>query len=296
MNFDNPAWRTAPVRTGIKVAKSLARRLVPGWSRAVVPYDGGRTSIYADLHTPTGLILYRYGHHDPDIELCGRLLAPGDVFVDGGANVGLFTLVAADRVGATGKVIAFEPGRAVRLRLLENVTLNRLLQVEVIPSALSSKPGEAAFRVFDIGGAGLNHLAPQMGSGNGEDGNLETVALTTLDAAVIPHDRARLALIKLDLEGAEHAALVGANSILHEQRPDLLLEIEPSHLQRMGSSATAVAALLEGHGYQLFRTGRNEAGALCLTPAGDLSAPAGHPNVFATVDLGRARRRGVGVR
>ena len=182
--------------------------------------------------TPMGLMLYRYGHDDPDVDLCGRLLAPGDVFVDGGANVGLFTLVAADRVGAKGKVIAFEPGRVVRLRLIENVALNRLVQVEVIPAALSSKPGEAAFRVFDIVGAGLNHLAPL----DGESGGLETVALTTLDAALIPHDRARLALIKLDLEGAEHEALLGAAAILRERRPDLLLEVEPSHLTRMGSS------------------------------------------------------------
>ena len=68
-----------------------------------------------------------------------------------------------------------------------------MLQVEVIPAALSSKPGEAAFRVFDSAGAGLNHLAPT----EGESGGLETVALTTLDAALIPHDRGRLALIKL---------------------------------------------------------------------------------------------------
>jgi FkbM family methyltransferase len=292
MNFDNPAWRRAPVRTGIKVAKSLARRMVPGWSRVAVPYDGGRTSIYADLHTPMGLILYRYGHRDPDMDLVGRLLAPGDVFVDGGANVGLFTLVAADRVGPEGKVIAFEPGRAVRLRLIENVALNRLLQIEVIPAALSSAAGEAAFRVFDIGGAGLNHLAPS----DGEDGKLETVALTTLDAALTRHDRARLALIKLDLEGAEYEALRGAAAILREQRPDLLLEVESSHLRRMGSSVEALGGLLREHGYRFFRIGRDEAGAPCLSPAGDLAGPAAHPNVFATVDPERAARRGVLVR
>jgi FkbM family methyltransferase len=289
MNFDHPAWRVTPVRTGIKVAKSLARRMVPGWCRAVVPYDGGRMSIYADLQTPAGLILYRYGHDDPDVELCGRLLGPGDVFVDGGANIGLFTLVAADRVGAHGKVIAFEPGRAVRLRLIENVVLNRLLQVEIVPAALSSGPGEAAFQEFDIAGAGLNHLAPV----HGETGNVETVALTTLDTAVIPHDRARLALIKLDLEGAEHEALRGASTILRERRPDLLLEVEATHLQRMGSSAGDLAALLLGHGYALFRTGRNEAGTPSLTPVADLSVPATHPNVFATVDPDRVRRRGI---
>lgn len=291
MNFDNPAWRAAPLRTGFRVAKSLARRALPRLRRPAVPYDGGRTVICADLQTPMGLMLYRYGNRDPDIDLVGRLLQPGDVFVDGGANVGLYTLVAADRVGPDGKVIAFEPGRAIRLRLMENVTLNRLAQVEVIPAALSSRAGEASFRVFDIGGAGLNHLGPV----DGEAGALETVALTTLDAAVIPHDRARLALIKLDLEGAEHEALRGAGEILRDRHPDLLLEIEPAHLQRMGSSADAVIALLRGYGYKFYRASGNGARAPSLTPATDLMTPAARPNVFATVDPGRAGRRGIAV-
>ena len=188
MNFDNPAWRSTPLRTGLRVAKSLARRAVPQLSHAVVSYDGGRSSIHADLRTPMGLMLYRYGHRDANLDLIARLLSPGDVFVDGGANVGLFTLVAAERVGPTGKVVAFEPGRAVRLRLLENVVLNGFSQVEVIPFALSSTAGEAPFRVFDAGGAGLNHLSP--GESNDEGGRIEMVALTTLDAMLIPGDLA----------------------------------------------------------------------------------------------------------
>jgi FkbM family methyltransferase len=292
MNFDNPAWRTAPLRTGVRVAKSLARRALPGLSRAVVPYDGGRTSIYADLQTPMGLMLYRYGHHDVDLDFVRRLLAPGDVFVDGGANVGLFTLVAAAQVGRTGNVLAFEPGRAVRLRLLENIVLNGLSQVEVLPLALSSQPGQASFRVFDIGGAGLNHLGPT----DGEAGEVETVALTTLDAALIPDDRRRLALIKLDLEGAEHAALLGAAEVLRECRPDLLLEIEPAHLRRMGSAAEQVASLLKPHGYQYFRPTADGDGNPFLTPVGDISAPSERPNVFATIDPARAGRHGLSVR
>src|SRR5437764_646700 len=126
MNFDNPAWRSAPIQTGLRVAKSLARKRIERLSRVPVPYDGGRTSIYADLQTPLGLGLYRYGYRDPDLDLMGRLLSPGDVVVDGGANVGLFTLVAANRVGPAGKVIAFEPGRGVRMSLMANIVLNRL--------------------------------------------------------------------------------------------------------------------------------------------------------------------------
>jgi FkbM family methyltransferase len=192
-------------------------------------------------------------------------------------------------VGPGGKVVAFEPGRAVRMSLLSNVVLNRLTQVEVVPFALADVPGEARFRVFDASGAGLNHL---VGS-TGEGGDIEIVTVTTLDAVLAPGDRKRLTFVKLDLEGAEHAALRGAEQTLREARPDILIEIEASHLARMGTSPKAVADVLASHGYRFYRTGADASGATTLTPAPDLEGPAEHPNVFATVDPARARSRGI---
>jgi FkbM family methyltransferase len=290
MRFDDPAWQRAPLGTGLKVAKSLVRRMVPAASRVAVPYDDGRSRISADLRTPLGLQLYRYGRSDPDLDLVGRLLSPGDVFVDGGANVGLFTLVAARRVGPSGKVIAFEPGGRVRLRLLENLVLNDFSHVEVMPHALSSAPGEASFQEFDIAGAGLNHLLPP-----DQHGGACSVAVTTLDLALAARDLSRLVLIKLDLEGAEHAALMGAAAVLRRCYPDLILEIERDHLHRLSSSPEAIAALLQDHGYRLYRL-EADGSALALSPVADIATPAPAPNVFATVDPERVRRRGVIVR
>lgn len=278
MRFDNPAWKAAPLTTGLRVATSLVRKRFTALRVARVPYDGGHTSIRADLGTPLGLLLYRYGVRDTDIELAKALLSPGDVFVDGGANVGLFALAAANKVGAGGKVIAFEPAREVRLVLMENVAFNRLFQIQVVPFALSSVPGEAAFRVFDIAGAGLNHLAPS----SGEGGYVESVMLTTLDAVVGPTDRKRFTLLKLDLEGAEHAALQGATEILRDVRPDIIIEIEDSHLRRLGSSAAEVFALLAGHGYSFFQVQEQHDGRMALSRLGDPQRPRSGPNVFAT--------------
>jgi FkbM family methyltransferase len=288
MRFDHVAWQQAPVRTGLRVFTSLIRKRIQPLAFPHVPYDGARSRIYADLGTPLGLQLYRYGIKDPDIELVKRLLSPADVFVDGGANVGLFTLAAASVVGTTGKVIAFEPARDVRLRLIQNVALNRMTQVEVLPFALSSAPGEAAFRTFDLAGAGLNHLGPV----EGESGRVESVQLTTLDTALGPSDRRRLTLVKLDLEGAEHAALLGASEILRDIRPDLIIEVAEDHLARLGSSVSDIARLLKGYGYEFFRTGKNDL-AEVLTPLPDLQGPMSGPNVFATTDVRRARDRGV---
>lgn len=289
MRLDNPSWQEAPVRTGLRVLTSLIRKRIGPLRIARVPYDGGRTSIYADLRTPLGLLLYRYGNRDADIELAKKLLSPGDVFVDGGANVGLFALAAAAEVGAAGKVIAFEPAREVRLRLTQNVALNWLAQVEVLPFALSSAPGEAAFQTFDLAGAGLNHLGPSQE----KSGTIEVVKLTTLDAAIGATDRRRLRVLKLDLEGAEHAALQGASEILREVRPHIIIEIEAAHLGRLGSSVAEVAALLESHGYQFFQARQDDDGKVSLSRHGDLMTSKSGPNVFATTDIAHVQSKGV---
>ena len=91
------------------------RRRLPGLARVAVPYDSGRSRIIADLRTALGLGLYRYGGVTaPELALLRDRLGPGDTFVDGGANVGLFTLVAAARVGPAGRVISFEPAEHTR--------------------------------------------------------------------------------------------------------------------------------------------------------------------------------------
>jgi FkbM family methyltransferase len=292
MNFENPAWRAAPVRTGLRVAKSLLRRAVPSLTRVSVPYDDGQSQIYADLRTPLGLGLYRYGHRDADIRIVSRLLAPGDIFVDGGAHVGLFTLVAARCVGPSGRVIAFEPAGEVREKLIQNVKLNGFEQVTVKPLALSSEPGRASFRVFELVGSGLNHLGPAAEEG----GRVESVEVTTLDASIGLADRSRVTVMKLDLEGAEYSALLGGEALLAEAHPELVLEVEQSYLARMGSSVEAVEALLQKHGYSFYRTGMDRDGTAWVSPIERLSQAAPRPNVLATRRPERLRERGVNIR
>lgn len=291
MNFDNPAWRVAPVGTAIRVAKSIVRRAVPGLSQTIASYDDGRSAIHADLRTPQGLGVYRYGQHDPDVTLVGMLLAPGDSFVDGGAHFGLFTLVAAARVGSGGRVLAFEPTTATRERLARNVQLNAFDNVEIVPAALSSDVGTAAFTVFDVIGSGLNHLGPVDARG----GHVETVAVTTLDAALSERRCERPTLVKLDLEGAEHAALLGAKRMLAEARPDLLLEVERSHLARLGASPDDLETLLRPYGYSFFRIDEVDGNPVLSAILG-IDRVGVRPNVLATTSPDRLRERGVRVR
>lgn len=252
----------------------------------VLPYDAGRSRIRVDLHSRFGFTTYVYGVDDPDVALVGALLAPGDVFIDGGAHVGMFTLVAAARVGPEGKVLAFEPAPAARAQLLQNLELSRFPWVEVSAQALAECDGERGFVAFANDAWGSSSFAPPPEFAGGEVLAVET---TTLDAVVAGLDQSRVRLVKLDLEGAEWAALQGAQALLGEVQPDFLVELEPEHLARQGTSAAEVVALFREHGYRSFTAGTNEAGEVVLTPEPNPGQGGARPNVFMTRDLARLR-------
>jgi FkbM family methyltransferase len=138
-----------------------------------------------------------------------RLLAPGGVFVDAGANIGVATVLGRRLVGAEGRVIAIEmmPDTATRLRA--NLALNGYGDVTVVETALASESGRTVTAAIQPGHAGRATLA--------HPDRLErprTVTVTTRTLAEILADVPRIDLLKLDLEGAELDALGGAEPVL----------------------------------------------------------------------------------
>ena len=73
----------------------------------------------------------------------------------------------------------------------------------------------------------------------------------------------------------------------------MIVEIEESHLQRLGSSVTELATLLKGHGYQFFQARQGDQGEVSLSPLGDLMVSKSGPNVFATTNVGRLQQKNV---
>ena len=270
-----------------RVAASLVRRRVPAWRHPEVCLRSHGFTLVADLGSPFGLKIYRYGLCDGDVALTQRLLSSGDVFVDGGAHVGTFSLAAAVAVGPRGRVVACEPDPVTAGQLRANVTRNRFGWVEVHQVALSDRRGLATFR--SVGTAsGLSSLVgdEDVAGGDPRFGELETsdieVETATIDDLVgIAGGRVRL--VKLDVEGAEVHALRGARRLLAGDRPDFILEVEPDHLSRQGSSLAELESILTGAGYTAYRVDHGERGAITFQPvARPWARPAGGPNLFAS--------------
>lgn len=266
--------RTPPWRLAMRIALSAARRRLPGIRSVPVSIDELGTRIYADLETPFGRSLYRYGFPEAEAHLLRLILRPGDVFVDGGAHIGIFTLLAAARVGETGRVVACEPVPENMALLEANVALNGFSWVDTHMVALGAQTGHAELFSFG-GGSALGSYAPATLSGS----QRLAVEVKSLDEIVAGLGR-RVRLVKLDVEGAELLAMRGA-SLLLETKADFLLELEPQHLARQNATVADLEHLFHEAGYRAFGL-QVDRSRLVLVPMVSWQRPVGNPNIFVT--------------
>ena len=199
--------------------------------------------------------LYVSGLYEPtDAVVIGRLLPPGGTFFDLGANMGVFSLLAAQRLGPAGEVHAFEPSAREYTRLVDNLRLNGLAhRVRAERAALADRAGCGYLRVAEDTHSGLNTLGDGFAYAGVAEAGLETVPVLRLDDYVRAQGVQRLDVIKMDIEGGEGRALAGAGTVLRGLRPRIVFEVNESALGRQGSSAAQVQDLLAGHGYRLWQ-------------------------------------------
>lgn len=256
-----------------RIGLSVVRSRVPALRTPSVVIDDIGTVVRADVARPFGQALYRYGLQAPEARLIAALLRPGDVFLDGGAHVGVFSLIAAAVVGPTGRVIACEPVPETMRLLEENVALNGFGWVEARNVALADGSGQRTLYSFGPA-SGVSSFAPATTIGSHQ----VLVDVTTLDDVVKCCDPTRVRLVKLDLEGAEVRALRGATALL-ESRPDFLVEIEPAHLARQGTNVEELRAMFVGldyHGYEIHGSRTDPS----LVPVDVWDPPAANPNML----------------
>lgn len=205
--------------------------------------------------------LFWLGEQDRwDVFHIKRLVVPGAVIFDVGANVGYYSLVIAAALNGNCETHAFEPNPETYDRLARHIELNGMgASVFAHRLALSDAIGSGKIVERD----GNSGAASVETSGDGE------VALTTLDAFCGARGLARIDFIKVDIEGLEERMLNGARETLQRHRPALLVELNPSTLTRENSSAERVAELLRSLGYELYEARRERLLPLNKLPQGE---------------------------
>lgn len=201
----------------------------------------------------TSRALYISGTYEPNsLLLLKKYLRKNDVFLDIGANAGIYTLLASRCVGEKGKVISFEPSSREYLMLEENVQLNALQNVRCEKCAISNVSGVNFLNLAVDKHNGQNTLCDQFAY-KGVNSNLkESVKVDTIDQYVKNHALNRIDFIKMDIEGAESLALQGAKQTFHLHRPLLLIEICRNIYKRNKKDLRLIHQFFQDYQYQVF--------------------------------------------
>jgi len=212
-------------------------------------HKGLAVQIY--LGNDSSLPLFIGGCVDPnEFAFLDSALEEGMVFVDGGANEGLYSLFASRCVGPSGSVFSFEPSQREFDRLSCNIRLNGLDNVRAVQAALSDAPGETELNIACSAHSGHNtlgkfaHEVPLL--------RTERVSTQTLDAFATEAGLTRLDFLKLDVEGAERRVLEGARDVLRRMRPMILFEASDDALKGQGSSLSDLLEFFRSQNYRIY--------------------------------------------
>jgi FkbM family methyltransferase len=209
-------------------------------------------------------VLHLSGTYEPNtLWVLRNYLGPGGVFLDAGAHAGVVSLAASRWVGEEGQVYALEPSGREYGRLLDSLELSRVSNITPVRAAVGASPGHGRLLVADASYSGLNTLGDRFAYGGISEASRETVEIVTIDDFVRQHDIARVDAIKLDVEGSEAAALVGAAEVLRRSRPVLVLELNAAALDASGATPARVEELLLAADYRAFAIDDSDAN---LTP------------------------------
>jgi FkbM family methyltransferase len=281
---DKPQYVFHPSRA----MRRLMHRFIRTEGRTQVAQLPWGLPLEVNLSDSIGFSIAAGGVFDPCVtEALHRLIDPGDVVVDVGANVGYMTSLAAVRAGREGKVLAFEPHPRVYELLVRNAAGWRKAgagdSVELHRAALSDRKGEGTLVAgpsFDAN-MGLAALASVEAAATGSESI--TVPLARLDGIA---GTERVGLLKVDVEGHEVEVLRGASQLLASGAVrDIVFEDHESY----PSQATAV---VEAAGYELISLDNDLWGLRLVAPEarGTVSAWPG-PSYLATLEPDRARER-----
>jgi len=196
--------------------------------RRFTPPRQGNTYFGAEiLCDPNDLIqrsILNFGVWEPNISYwIGRILRPGDVCIDVGANIGYDTLLASSVVGAAGKVVAIEAAPRIFSLLEQNVRVNRATNVRLVNAAVSDR--RQTLTLYSGGVRNIGATTTLASRGFPVETTVEAWALAQL---LSPQEIASAKLIKIDIEGGELPVLKGLLAEVSRFPREIVVIVEAS--------------------------------------------------------------------
>jgi len=196
--------------------------------------------------------IYYFGVWEPHLtRWISGALAEGDGFIDIGANIGYYSLLAVSLVGPSGCVTAIEASPTIFGHLKENLRLNGASQVRTENIAVAAHSGRVP--IYRASGDNEGRTTTIAEEAQSEDGFvLECeVEAAPLVALLSDDEVCKARIIKIDVEGAEFSVAEGMASLLPRLRKgaEIVLEVSPERLQRQGKSVEDLLKIFYDAGY-----------------------------------------------
>jgi FkbM family methyltransferase len=227
----------APVPVHMKLSENVELRF--WWSYFVPYFDPGRR--FFDY----------WGHDLYDLRFLWRNLRSGMVFLDIGAHHGIYSIVAAKRLGTDGIVVAFEPSLREFRRLRLHLRLNRMHWARPEPVAIGAAASNRRFFQVIEGDSTRGGLQPPATRDEIAETSVETVRL---DDYVSRFPLKRVDIVKLDVEGGELEVLQGASNVLTTFRPVFICELLDAATHAWGYEAREIVLKFQSFGYSWFES------------------------------------------
>ncbi len=219
----------SPVARGKGViVRRVAPRLPLRYREFVARLPGGGTIVLRfDEWVGRHYLLHGSSFDPAELEFMRDALEPGATAIDVGANVGVYAITAALRVGATGRVIAVEADEEYLPRLRASLERNGLENAEIVIAAAGDIDGEVELIIAADGAfSSIKPLVAYAGSGA-----TRRVPQRRLDSIWAEAGEPAVAFVKVDVEGAEVEVIAGAERLLERCRPALVVEVRPEQTE-----------------------------------------------------------------
>lgn len=199
-----------------------------------------------DLSSSVGrsIWLRHFYKYEIDVENTLRdILRKGDVFIDIGANVGYFSVIASRIVGENGKVYSLEAIPRLCGLLSESAAINDIKNINILNYAAYSENKTISFNRMK--NSAFSHISKD----NSSDSTIEVNAIT-LDSLI---DKVKkVDVVKIDVEGTEMNVLMGGEKLIRRYKPKIVMEVVDWSLQRFNYSSKDVLSFLRGIGYKVY--------------------------------------------
>jgi FkbM family methyltransferase len=231
------SYKSFDVRIAVFVRKILNFYIKKRATEKIIPLED---KIWESLFKTTNKIIYQigenvkinlfkesqlckliyFGFEQTEMSFIKAFLKEGDIFIDIGSNIGMFSLTASDLVGSKGKILAFEPTPSTYERLLENIRINGYTNINAFNLGLSNKNGILDFNISNNGYDAWNSMVQQEHLENGIQIQVEVKAL---DSLIEENSLSTINLIKIDVEGWEKFVLEGSINLLNRSDSPVIL-------------------------------------------------------------------------